>query len=149
MSNVTIHRGFRYRLGPTSEQEAQFRQFAGVCRLVYNLALEQRSTWWRQYRCATGGTLNAVSQGRELTVLRAEFDWIAAVPQQCQAAVLRDLDWAFDAFFTDRARYPRPRRKFTDDAFRFEGRRTSIRPINGRWSAVRLPNITVAFSVRF
>ena len=37
-----ILRGFRYKLRPTGDQEAMFRQFAGVCRLVYNLALEQR-----------------------------------------------------------------------------------------------------------
>lgn len=42
-----IHRGFRYKIDPTTEQEAMFRQFAGVCRFVYNLALEQRRDWWR------------------------------------------------------------------------------------------------------
>jgi putative transposase len=37
-----LFRGFRYRLDPTLEEDILFRQFAGVCRLVYNLALEQR-----------------------------------------------------------------------------------------------------------
>lgn len=45
-----ILRGFRYRLDPLPEQEALLRQCAGVCRLVYNLALEQRSTWGRRHR---------------------------------------------------------------------------------------------------
>ncbi|MFA1626780.1 helix-turn-helix domain-containing protein, partial [Rhizobium mongolense] len=49
-----IHRAFRYQLAPTAEQEVLLRQFAGVVRLVYNLALEQRRDWWRHYRRQTG-----------------------------------------------------------------------------------------------
>jgi putative transposase len=40
---LTIARGFRFKLEPLPEQEALSRQFAGVCRLVYNLALERRA----------------------------------------------------------------------------------------------------------
>lgn len=35
-------RGYRYRLAPTPDQEAGLLKTAGVCRLVWNLALEQR-----------------------------------------------------------------------------------------------------------
>jgi putative transposase len=50
-----ILRGFRYKLDPTPQQEALFRQFAGVWRLIYNLALEQR----RDHRRLTGKFLAA------------------------------------------------------------------------------------------
>lgn len=134
-------RGFRYKLDPTPEQEALFRQFAGVCRLVYNLALEQRRDWFRHHERETGRKLNYVAQARELTVLRAEFDWIAAVSQTCQQQALRDLDKAFAHFFAGRARYPTPRRKGVNDAFRFQGREVETKRLNGKWSAVRLPKI--------
>ncbi|WP_083635766.1 helix-turn-helix domain-containing protein [Rhizobium gallicum] len=39
-----IHRAFRSKLAPTGEQEVLLRQFAGVVRLVYNLALESAGT---------------------------------------------------------------------------------------------------------
>ncbi|WP_246690588.1 helix-turn-helix domain-containing protein [Microvirga aerophila] len=39
---MIVHRALKYRLYGTEEQEALFRDFAGVCRLFYNLALEQR-----------------------------------------------------------------------------------------------------------
>ena len=78
-----IHRAFRYRLAPTLEQETTLGQWAGVVRFVYNLALEQRRDFWRQYRAATGGTLNFASQGREVTALRGDVDWIGAVPSGC------------------------------------------------------------------
>src|SRR5215207_6665008 len=68
-----LARGYRFKLRPTAEQEALFRQFAGVCRLVYNLALEQRRDWWRHYERETGQRLNHVAQARQLTDLRAEL----------------------------------------------------------------------------
>jgi putative transposase len=139
---MTTHRGYRFRLYPTPEQEVLFRQFAGVCRLVYNLALEQRRDWWRHYERETGKKLNAVTQGPEITALRAEVDWIAAVPAVVQHQVLRDLDKAFANFFAGRAQYPIPRRKGEHDAFRFIASRCGpLRKINAKWSVIRLEKI--------
>jgi putative transposase len=136
-----LARGYRFKLRPTAEQEALFRQFAGVCRLVYNLALEQRRDWWRHYERETGQRLNYVAQARQLTDLRAEFDWIRAVYVSCQQQALRDLDRAFGNFFAGRARYPTARKKGISDTFRFPGREVETRRLNGKWSAVRLPKI--------
>src|SRR5215217_5776790 len=112
-----IARGFRFKLSPTPEQEALFRQFAGVCRLISNLALEQRRDWWRPFERETGQRLNYVAQARQLTDLRAEFGWVAAVSQTCQQQALRDLEKAFVNFFAGRARYPSPRLKGVNDSF--------------------------------
>lgn len=132
---MTIARGFRYKLDPLPEQEALFRQFAGVCRLTYNLALEQRATWGRRHR------LGYVSQAADLTRLRAEFDWVRSVYVSCQQQALRDLDRAFANFFAGRACFPRARRRGVDDSFRFPGREVAVRRLNANWSAVRLPKI--------
>ncbi|MBZ9759437.1 transposase [Mesorhizobium sp. CA8] len=130
-----ILRGFRYKLVPAPEQEALFRQFAGVCRLVYNLALEQRQVWGRSHR------IGYIQQAVDLTRLRAEYDWIAAVSQTCQQQALRDLDKAFANFFKGVARYPTSRCKGVNDSFRFQGREVNVKRLNGKWSAVRLPKI--------
>ncbi|SEI15124.1 putative transposase [Methylobacterium sp. 275MFSha3.1] len=130
-----IARGFRYKLEPLPEQEALFRQFAGVCRLVYNLALEQKATWGRKHR------LGYVAQAADLTRLRAEFDWVRAVYVSCQQQALRDLDRAFGNFFAGRTAFPRPRKRGVDDSFRFPGREVAVKSLNGKWSAVRLPKI--------
>ena len=135
------HRAFRYKLAPDAGQEAMFRQFAGVVRLVYNLALEQRWDWWRHYQRRAGGRLNYVAQARELTLLRAAFDWIAAVHVTPQQQALRDLDRAYANFFAGRAGYPSPRKKGVNDAFRFQGREIETKRLNRKWSAVRLPKI--------
>jgi putative transposase len=136
-----IHRGFRFRLYPTDEQQAAFRHFSGVCRLVYNLALEQRRDWNKQYVAATGRPLNFCQQSSELTQLRVEFDFIAAVTRTCLQESLRDLDTAFRKFFSGRARYPTPRKKGVDDRFRFMGREIGLRSLNAKWGCVRLPKI--------
>lgn len=134
-----INRGYRFRLYATVEQEELFGQFAGVCRFVYNIALEQRRDWWRNYRKTTGTNISFASQCRELTDLRAEFEWIAAVPCAPQQQALRDLDKAYQDFFAGRTDYPSPRKKGVNDSFRFNGRNCAWRKLNAKWAAVRLP----------
>lgn len=108
-------------------------------RLVYNLALEQREQHWRQFRAATGQNISWITQEREVTVLRAEFPFIAACPRYPLSGALRDLERAFGAFFAGRAHYPSFRRKGENESFRFQGPRIRTRKINRRWSAARLP----------
>jgi putative transposase len=136
-----MFRGYKFRLYPTAEQEATVRQFAGVCRLVYNLALECRTTFWREHIRNTGKPITMFSQCRELTQLRAEYDWIAAVPRVALEAALKDLDTAFKNFFEGRAEYPRPRRKGERDAFLVRGPELRTQRINTRWSRVWIPKL--------
>lgn len=128
-------RGYVYRLAPTEGQERKFRQFAGVCRLIWNLSLEQRRVWGKSHGC------NFHTASADLKDLRAEFDFIGGVSQTAQQQTLMDLDKAYTAFFEGRARYPKPRRKGESDQFRFMGREVCVRRINRRWSEIRLPKI--------
>lgn len=132
---MIVHRGFKFKLYPTPEQAEKFRQFAGVTRLVYNLALEQREKWGRAHK------LGYLTQARELKDLRAQFDFIEAVTQTCEQQTLRDLDNAFKRFFRKECGFPGRRKKGRDDSFRFLGRETRIKKINRKWSRVLLPKI--------
>ena len=136
-----IHRGYRFKLNPTDGQSASFAQFAGVCRLAYNLALEQRRDHWRLFKASTGNNISYPSQAHELTLLRAEYDWIGAVHVTPQQQALRDLDRAYQNFFKGIAKYPSPRKKGLNDTFRFQGREVKTRKLNGKWSEVHLPKI--------
>lgn len=135
-----MFRGFRYRLAPTPDQERKFREFAGACRFVYNLALEQRERDWTYWR-DNGKTLSFFEQCKQLTDLRSEVDWLAATPREALEAALRDLDAAYERFFRRLASYPRPRRKGLDDAFRVKGKSVRVRRLNAKWSAVKFPKI--------
>ena len=134
-------RGFTYRLKPTFEQEDKFFQFAGVCRLVWNLALEQRRDHWRNYQARAGDNLNYVTQARELTALRREVDFIRAVSQTSQQYVLKSLDDAYRRLFKGLGGCPQPKKKGVNDAFTFNGREITVERINRRWGRARLPKI--------
>ena len=108
-----------FRLYPTPEQAEQLAQIVGACRFVYNLALEQRRDFWRQYRRHRGINISFASQCRELTDLRREVDWLRAVPVHVLQQALRDLRRAYVNFFKGLAGYPTPRRKGINDACRF------------------------------
>ena len=136
-----MYLGFTYRLYPTTEQADAFTRFAGVCRLVWNLALEQRRDHWRRYQARTGNNLNYVTQARELTALRAEVDFVRAVHVTPLQRTLKALDEAYRRAWEAKGGYPQPKKKGVHDAFSYAGREIAFEKINRRWGRVRLPKI--------
>lgn len=130
----------KYRLYPTAEQAAKLAQFAGTTRFVYNLALEQRRDFWRQFQRATGQRLNYITQGRQITDLRREFPWIAETPVGCLHGALQDLDRAFAAFFRGGA-FPGFRKSGVNDSFEAKAALVRVRPLNRKWSQIQLPKL--------
>lgn len=116
-------------------------EFAGVCRLVWNLALEQRINHWRQYQRSTGDNLNYVTQARQLKDLRAEFDFIKAVSQESQQRAMKNLDTAFVRFFKGQGGFPKFKKAGADDSFSFMGRNIRVEKLNAKWGRVKLPKI--------
>ncbi len=136
------NRAYKYRIYAGAATEESFARCCGVVRLVYNIALEQRSNHWRQFKRAEGRNISYPSQARELTLIRAEVPWIADCPIDAQQQALRDLNQAFQNFFAGRAGYPKPRRKFVNDAFRIPSSRVGrIEVLNAKWARIRLPKI--------
>ncbi|ODS94696.1 MAG: hypothetical protein ABS49_11530 [Erythrobacter sp. SCN 62-14] len=108
---------------PTDDQEAFFGQIAGCTRLVYNTALVQRSFLWRQYQRAEGRSLSWYTQKAELPALKQAAPFLKDVPAHCLQMALFDLNAAFRNFFEGRAAYPKPRRRYEHDSFRFPDRK--------------------------
>lgn len=135
-----MHRVKKYRLYPTGEQAEKLTQFARVVRFVYNLALEQRRDFWRQYKRETGGHLNYVSQGREVTRLRAEFDWIKEVPANILAGALIDLDRAYAKFWASGG-FPKFRKAGVHESFEVKGTDARTRKLNAKWAQFWVPKI--------
>ena len=108
-----------YRLYPDAEQRLTLARIAGACRTVYNLALEQRRDWWQRYKAVTGKSISYNMQSAELTALKRDVDWLRETPSQVMQQALRDLDRAYQNFFSGRSGYPSPRKKGLHDSFRF------------------------------
>jgi len=111
---MVIRKATTYRLYPTPEQAQQMAQIAGSCRYVFNLALDQRRIFGR-----AGRTISFAGQCREVTMLRAEVDWLKAAPVHTLQQALKDLDRAYQNWWAGRAGHPTPRKKGLNDRFRF------------------------------
>jgi putative transposase len=111
---MQVHKAYRFRIYPTDEQRVLLAKVVGLCRLVYNLALEQRRTFGRK-----GRNVGYHAGANDLPALKAEFPFVKEAPSQCLQQALMDLNKAFENFFAGRAGYPKPRRKFEHDSCRF------------------------------
>jgi putative transposase len=134
---VLLLRANTYRLEPTPEQAQAFTQWAGACRFVYNLALEQRRDWWRP-----GRQITYLSQQVELTARRAEVDWLKAVPVHALQMAGRAVDAAFQRFAIGLSDLPQPRRKDRDNSFTLsDPSYLDIKRFNRNHGAIKVPKI--------
>lgn len=111
---MLIHKGFRYRAYPSPAAQAMLARWFGCARVVHNLGLDQHRMFSRK-----GRSFGYTKQTADLPTLKAEFPWLAECFSQCLQQALKDLDHAFQCFFTGQGGYPRPWKKFEDDSLRF------------------------------
>jgi putative transposase len=83
--------GRRYRLALAPEQSAYAERVAGICRVVWNAALEQRRAATKQHHSHQP---TYASQCRELAEAKATEPWLSEAPSHCLQQTLRDLDRA-------------------------------------------------------
>ena len=145
----------RYRLYPTSAQQAALLRHCAHARYVWNLAVEQRS-WWQPGR----RLVSYAEQCRQLSEARAVFPWLAAGRVIVQQQALRDFHAAYAAWFAARrqwhkwyARVPpeqRPaapsppswRKRDVNEGFRIVATRPQdVRRLNRRWAQVLIPKL--------
>src|SRR5215831_20402364 len=108
MERQGLRRTYKYRLRPTPQQERELERVLGLCRGLYNVALEQRITAWQRRRAS----ISRYEQEAELKDIRAEFPEYAAVHSHVLQDVLARLDKTYQAFFRriqrrDKAGFPR------------------------------------------
>ncbi len=133
----------RQRLYPCPDQRAVLVEHCHHHRFVYNIGLEQRSLWRRDKHLRGELSLPKVStltQMRELAELRGELDWLRAGSSSVQQAALRDLERAFQAFFSGRAKYPSFKRR-NDREGSFVVRDLAVKRLNRKWGVVNVPKI--------
>jgi putative transposase len=108
MNEQTVRKTFKYKLTPTPQQEEELGRVLGLCRWLYNTALEQRIIAYRR----TGVSLSRYSQEAELKDLRAAMPEYAAIHSHVLQDVLARLDKTYQAFFRrlkagEKAGFPR------------------------------------------
>ncbi|HET8909410.1 MAG TPA: transposase [Ktedonobacterales bacterium] len=91
----TVRKTFKYKLKPTPEQVRQLERVVMMCRRLYNTALEQRITLWKQ----RGVSISQYAQEAELKGLRADMAEYAAVHSHVLQDVLARLNKTYQDFF--------------------------------------------------
>src|SRR4029077_6527204 len=108
MDQQTVRKTYKYRLNPTPEQERELARVLGLCRWLYNTALEQRITAWQRCRVR----VSVFQQEAELKDIRAEMPEYAAIHSHVLQDALARLDKTYQAFFRrvkagEKAGFPR------------------------------------------
>ena len=96
MEQQRVHKTYKYKLTPTPAQVLELELVLSRCRTLYNVALEQRTTWWQR---SQGKSATYYQQAMELPDLKAACPEFAEINAQVLQDVLRRLDRAFQAFF--------------------------------------------------
>ncbi|WP_132154140.1 RNA-guided endonuclease InsQ/TnpB family protein [Kribbella antiqua] len=128
----------RFRLYPTTAQQAALLGHCRHVRYVWNLALEQWSMWHRD----KGPTPGYVEQARQLTEARAAFGWLRTGSQTVQQQALRDFGQAVKNFYAGTHRRPTWRKAGLHEGFRVVGAQaTRIVKLNRKWARVLVPKV--------
>jgi putative transposase len=129
----------RFRLYPTSAQDAALLRHCADARFIWNLGLEQRA----MYRPGRGPTPGFAEQCRQLTEARNAEAWLAEGSQNVQQQALRDLDQAWRNFFAGTHRRPTWRKADRNEGFRITdfAFATQLARLNRRWGQVKIPKV--------
>jgi putative transposase len=90
-----MRRAFKYRLYPTTQQDAALQDLLEAGRRLYNTALEQRRSMWRSHRIG----LNYYDQAAQLKEARDADDILKLLNYSACQDILRRLQKSFVAFF--------------------------------------------------
>ncbi|MGJ6127402.1 transposase [Mycolicibacterium sp. Y3] len=127
--------GRRFRVEFTGEQAEFAERIGAVCRVVWNIGLEQR----REYR-RRGAWMNYQPQAKELAEAKTEHPWLKDVPGHCLQQTLMDLDRACREHGTWQVRWRSSRR--WSPSFRFpEGNKMTVEKLNRRHGRIKLPKL--------
>lgn len=120
MSAEKLFQECKFTLAPDAKQDRTMMEFAGACRLAYNLAM----AWHRQHNAADKPIEFSYSTlERVLPAWREdrELSWLKMAPSQSIQQALRDADRQHWRFIHDgmNAEFPLFRRKGEYDRFRY------------------------------
>jgi putative transposase len=93
------------------------RRFAGACRFVYNkaLALQKARFDSGEKKLSYAGVCRLLTQWRNGT----ETPWLKEAPTHPLQQALKDLERAYTHFFSQRAHFPRFKKKGQHESFRY------------------------------
>ena len=129
----------RYRAYPSDGQRSRARRIDGCCRVVKNLAKEQRDFAWATSRRRPSYT----AQCGDLQELRNDPEvapWLAEAPVQVLQQAVKDTDSAYRRFLTGVSGYPRWAKKSGGVSFR-DPQGVRLERVSRRWGRVKIQGL--------
>lgn len=111
-----IHKSYKFRIEPTSEQMELLSKHFGACRFVFNRFLHERKEKYLNEKTS----LNYYDNARTLTDLKKEegFDWLKEINSQSLQSAIRNLDSAYKNFFNKQNQFPKFKSKYDRQSFK-------------------------------
>ena len=113
-----MNKSFKVRIYPTKEQQMLLEKTFGASRFVYNHFLNLKSKLYDFYKIK----LSFIDCSKVLTELKKHRDWLKEVDSVSLVQALRDLDSAYQNFFSGRGKYPNFKKKQGKNSYRTGGR---------------------------
>jgi len=133
-----MYKAYKYRIYPTSQQEASLARSFGCARWFWNYAL---NLCQETYKNTGKGLSRGYIQGL-LPALKKEYEWLKDPYSQCLQVVALNLYTAYKNFFDKRAMLPRFKSK--------HGRQSISYPQNVKFDddSINLPKIGLVYCQR-
>src|SRR5690348_7658080 len=143
----TVRKTYQEKLRPTPAQERELERTLWRCRTLYNTALEQRITLWKQ----RGISISRYQQEAELKTLRAEMLEYGALHSHVLQDVLARLDKTYQAFFRrvangEKPGFPRFQGKDRYHSFTYKEYGNGARLENGYLMLSKIGRLAVRWS---
>jgi len=129
---VKLHKTYKYKLRPTVTQEATFESWLGICRYVYNNALEHRIISYK----SAGVSISRFDQYNQLVVAKKEesLSFIKEVHSHVLGDTLDRVDKAYKTFFKGKG-FPKFQGRLHYKSFTFK------RSVSIKGNKIKLPKI--------
>lgn len=109
-----MNKSFKVRIYPTEEQRVLLEKTFGASRFVYNYFLNLKSKLYEFYKI----NLSYNNSSKVLTELKKQKTWLKEVDSKSLQQTLRDLDSAYQNFFSGRVEYPNFKKKQGKNSYR-------------------------------
>jgi putative transposase len=105
-------KAYKYRIYPNKSQSVMIEKTSGICRLVYNLALETKMRAWQGMQ----KNLTAFDLIKQIPELITAYPWIGEVDSQAIRWAILSMEKAYASFFRG-AGFPKFKKKSNDQSF--------------------------------
>ena len=109
-----MNKSFKVRVYPTEEQQVLLEKTFGANRFVYNYFLNLKIKLYEFYKI----NLSYNHSSKVMTELKKQKSWLKEVDSVSLQQSLRDLDSAYQNFFSGKSKYPKFKQKQDKNSYR-------------------------------